>query len=632
MRPLPVVVGYGGLNAAGRASFDQAYRRMILESLPEAERHRTVLGLAAMMGLVSSEAGSYRDAGGATMRRPPASLIEAVVDGTLIRRIENYLFDPDAVPMHKTVNLQSIGDDSFRFQISARDLPEPLPAAWSTRTLDKNHVEVTVKGKDEWLVHARREFPVKAAGQLPRGFNPGSHYNSRFQPRGLQMAIVGASDAVNSLGIAWSTILERVRPDEIGVYACSALGQMNDEAWGGVLKSRLLGVRPNSKQVPMALNSMPADFVNAYVLGSVGHTEAIAGACASFLYNLQAAVRDISEGRRRVAMVGGSEAPVTHEVMDGFFTMSALASEDALSKIDGQSPVDPRRYSRPFGLNAGFAMGESSQYAILMDDSLAVELGAQIHGAVPAVYMDADGFKKSISSTGPGNYITFAKTMAMGRAILGEKAVQRRSLVMAHGSSTPLNRTTESQIFDRLAQAYGMSDWPVCAVKAYLGHSMATASGDQFSAAIGTMRHGWIPGIKTINNVAPDVYQKRLDIPLWDLEVGAGNLDMAFINAKGFGGNNATGLLLSPAITEAMLHKRHGKKAWKSHATLLETTREQAAAYEEKADRGDLQVIYRFGEGMIDEDELQLSTDSLVVPGFANPVNLDFHNPYKDMV
>jgi acetoacetyl-[acyl-carrier protein] synthase len=37
----------------------------------------------------------------------------------------------------------------------------------------------------------------------------------------------------------------------------------------------------------MGLNTMPADFINAYVVGSVGHTAAITGACASFLYVLQ---------------------------------------------------------------------------------------------------------------------------------------------------------------------------------------------------------------------------------------------------------------------------------------------------------------------------------------------------------
>ena len=50
----------------------------------------------------------------------------------------------------------------------------------------------------------------------------------------------------------------------------------------------------------------PADFVNAYVLGNVGCTGAIAGACASFLYNLRLAVEDIQSGRRRLVVVGNA--------------------------------------------------------------------------------------------------------------------------------------------------------------------------------------------------------------------------------------------------------------------------------------------------------------------------------------
>src|SRR5690606_16817816 len=112
-------------------------------------------------------------------------------------------------------------------------------------------------------------------------------------------------------------------------------------------------------------NSMPADFVNAYILGSVGHTGAIAGACASFLYNLRAAVEDISSGKCRVAVVGNAEAPITTEIIDGYATMGALAAEEKLKKLDGSDEADPRRTSRPFGENCGFTIAEATQYIVL---------------------------------------------------------------------------------------------------------------------------------------------------------------------------------------------------------------------------------------------------------------------------
>src|SRR5690606_18342162 len=150
--------------------------------------------------------------------------------------------------------------------------------------------------------------------------------------------------------------------------------------------------------------------------------------------NLRAAVEDIASGRCRVAVVGNAEAPILPEIIDGYATMGALASEEKLKKLDGGDSTDPRRSSRPFGENCGFTMAEASQYIVLMDDALAFELGADVHGAVSDVFINADGFKKSISAPGPGNYITMAKAVAAAQAIVGEEAIRERSMIQAHGS------------------------------------------------------------------------------------------------------------------------------------------------------------------------------------------------------
>ena len=151
---------------------------------------------------------------------------------------------------------------------------------------------------------------------------------------------------------------------------------------------------------------MPADFFNAYILGSIGHSDAKTWACASFLYTLQSAVKDIRIGRRRIAIVGNSEAPITPEMSEGFSNMGALASDENLRKLDGSDIPDWKSASRPFAENCGFVLSEASQYIVLMDDSLAIELGADIHGSVPEVFINADGIKKSISAPGIGNYIS----------------------------------------------------------------------------------------------------------------------------------------------------------------------------------------------------------------------------------
>jgi acetoacetyl-[acyl-carrier protein] synthase len=444
------------------------------------------------------------------------------------------------------------------------------------------------------------------------------------------MTLLGSSDAIHSMGIDWAKVAEQVRPDEVGVYSSSALGQMSEEGFGGLLQGRLRGVRTTAKQVPLGLNSMPADFVNAYVLGSVGHTEAITGACATFLYVLQAAVRDIRSGRRRVAILGNAEAAVLPEISEGFSNMSALGSDENLCKLDGSDTPDWRRASRPFGHNCGFTLSEATQYLVLMDDALAIELGADIHGAVPEVFINADGVKKSISAPGVGNYISFAKAVSAAVTIVGRETVQKHSFVHAHGSSTPANRTTESELIDRVAKAFDIYDWPVTAAKAFVGHSLSTASGDQLVSALGTFKYDIIPGIKTIAEIAPDVHQERARFSLTDMDTSHRKMQVAFINSKGFGGNNATAVVLAPSKVEAMLASRYGEQ-FENNRAKRETTRAAAEEYAQRADAGQLNVIYRFGEALIDEAQLEISDQGLSIPGFARDVEFNQQNPYADM-
>lgn len=629
MTRLPVIVGFGGFNAAGRSSFHHGYRRTVLDSLDQAKQTSTLLALATMMKLVEYQDGAYTDQDG--NRMDAAQVAEKyrsyIVENTLIRRIHEGLFDVEKVPMVRDMELLDMQTSEFKMR--RRDLPNPIPSSWQVETLDDKEVKVTMQGDLAVKMQSFRELEYQAAGVLPTGFEPAAYYKSKFHPRGLQMAILGASDALNSMGIDWQTVVDTVDPDQIATYACSGLGQTDENGSGGYLQARLRSERATSKQMALSLNSMPTDFVNAYVCGSVGTTGSMAGACASFLYNLRLAVDDIASGRHRVVICGSSEAPVTPEVLEGFGAMSALASDDRLAKLDGVEKPDHRRASRPFAENCGFVMGESSQYFILMDDALAVELGAEIYAAVTDVFVNADGYKKSISSPGAGNYITLAKSVAAAKAIVGEKTVRERSLVQAHGSSTPQNRVTESMIFDKVAAAFNISKWPVTAVKAFVGHPLGPASGDQLAATLGIFADGILPGIKTAAKAADDVVDERLDIIYADKTA---DVDVVFLNTKGFGGNNATATVLSPRIVESMLDKRYGAEKMASYRAKREGVRAAAQAYDDSATQGDLQVIYNFGAGIINEQELTVSEQKLSFAEFRTSVNLNIPNPYADMV
>jgi acetoacetyl-[acyl-carrier protein] synthase len=628
MNRLPVIVGFGGYNAAGRSSFHHGYRRTILESLDQQKRVSTLLSLAVLMQLVEHKGDHYEDKHGAQLTSlEVADKYQSTIEqNTLIRKIHDEHFDPDHVPQSRNVELSSEQNSSF--SIARRDLPKPVPSNWQVETIDDKNVKVEISGNLSVKMVSFREMEVKSAGTLPTGFIPAEQYSSRFHPKGLQMTVIGASDAINSLGIPWDQVMSKVHPDEVAVFAASGLGQTDEFGIGGYMQARLRSNRPSSKQMAFGLNSMPADFVNAYMCGSVGTTGAVAGACATFLYNLRLAVDDIAAGRHRVVICGSSEAPVTPEVIEGFAAMSALGTDKNLAKLDGTEEADHRRACRPFGENVGFTMGESTQFFILMDDELALELGADIYGAVPNVFVNADGFKKSISSPGAGNYVTLAKAVGAAKAIVGEESIRERSFVQAHGSSTPQNRITESMIFDKVARGFGIESWPVTAVKAFVGHPLGPASGDQLANTLGVFADGIIPGIKTTEAVASDVVDEKLDILLQDKQA---RMDVSFLNSKGFGGNNATATVLSPQIVEQMMVGRYGVDAFTEYKGKREHVRAQAKAYDESALQGELNVIYNFGVGIIDDADISISETALSFENFEHDVHLEFENKYADM-
>lgn len=631
MTALPLIIGMGGVNAAGRTSFHQGFRRIVIDKLTSEARQQTFLGLASLMNLVSYQEGKLLDKQGNQVDKQYIEALfgQQILDGTLIRKIEKDHFDPDATPCHQKMKLTA-SDHPISFEVRARDLPSPVPATWQLTQLDDILVKVEIHDNLEIKHQSFRDNPIKAAGQFPTGFEPAKMYNSRYQPRGLQSTIFGATDAIRSTGIEWDAILAKISPDHIGTYSASVFGQLQEEGFGGMMKSRLMGGRVSTKNLALGLNSMSTDFINAYVTGNVGTTFTSSGACATFLYNLKAAVQDIQSGRIRVAIVGSTDSAVTPEVIEGFGNMSALANEQGLKKLDNTDTVDHRKTSRPFGQNCGFTLGEGAQFIVLMDDALALEMGANVLGSVADVYTNADGIKKSITAPGPGNYITMAKSVALAKNILGEESLRTRSFILAHGSSTPQNRVTESRIYDRVAASFEINNWPVAAPKAYVGHTIGPASGDQLAMALGIFSHNIMPGITTIDKVAEDVHDQHLNIATehWHCQ----DMDIAFINSKGFGGNNATATIFSPAVTLLMMEKRHGAAAMSRYQETTVAVEAAQKAYQEKADNGQYELIYKFGDGLIDETAIELSQTAISLPGFSHKISLPQNNPFDDMV
>jgi acetoacetyl-[acyl-carrier protein] synthase len=602
---LAVIVGIGGMNAAGRSSGFHNYKRMICDALSQKEMANTWLDLANRMGLKPDE-------------------IEKIKDGTLIRKITS--FDTDNVVCHQKATL----DAPSTFILKKAKLPKTIPSHWEVQEIDNNEVKVTVAGQLDILIPDKIELAVSSGANLPTGFDPAKLYNSHHHPRGLSMAIYGASDVINSLGIAWDEILKHIKPDEVSVYAGSALGQLDDNSFIGLISQPLLGNRINSKMLALSIAEMPADFVNAYVINNIGSTGTNMGACATFLYNLNQGLQDIKLGKAKVVIVGNSEAPISPEIIEGFRVMGAVITDEELRTLDNAEKPDHKRACRPFSTNVGFTIGEATQFVVLMEAELALALGATIYGAVADVFIHADANKKSITSPGIGNYVTMAKAAALAKAILGEEGL-KQTYVQAHGTGTPQNRTTESHILNEVAKTFSIEKWPVAAIKSYVGHSMSAAAGDQLIASLGVWEYGFIPGIKTIDHIASDVYHSNLQILMDHYHVGdkGEKIKAVIINAKGFGGNNASGLILSPMQTLSMLQQSFGEKTMTEYKKKNEKVRVVSQAADHDACLGKENIIYKFGLSVMDQSSVSLTQNSVKLSEFEQAITLPTNNPYK---
>jgi len=580
MSNLPVIVASGGINTAGRSSQRHAHNRLVINSIDVEARNRTINALGVMMD---------------------SDIEDEILTRTLVRRIEHQHFDPSAVAINHRYRIDDVhgvvtlSPDSF------------------TTSRAQNALRGLSSG-DTVLVPTQREFDVSVAGQLPMGFDPSALYTSRNHPRGLQMSIYAMSDALADLGLDWDQLASTLPPDAVSVYVSSSMGQLDEAATGGMMTAGHRGERVSAKNCPLGFAEMPGDFINAYVLKSLGHTGPALGACATFLYNLQRGVDDIKSGRARIAVIGASEAPIIPELMDGYVAMGALATDKELRQLQGigeEGLIHYRSACRPFGENCGFVMGESAQVMILMDDALALERGAPILGAVPFVSVHADGAKKSIPGPGAGNYLTMVRAAQAARDILDEASFKRGGVVMAHGTGTPQNRTSESAIFSTVANALSVEDWRVSAIKSHTGHSLGAAAGDQMSALLGIWDSGWIPGIGSIDKLADDVVTDRLSFALRDVETK--DCSYALVNSKGFGGNNATATVLSPEVSMSLLEKRHSVDAISQWHTANETVEQSRRDIESLRLSGDWQPLYRFNDGVISDGDVCIESGHLMI-------------------
>src|SRR5689334_5995687 len=366
-------------------------------------------------------------------------------------------------------------------------------------------------------------FEVRIAAEVI-DFDPAAHMDAKMarrMTRFIHFAMAAGKEAVADSGIDFGS-MDQDQRDRVGVV-------MN--TGGGGIEAIIDGTHTHDTKGPRFVSAfaIPAlsGSMGAAMLsmewGLTGPVMTQVAACATSVIAFHDALRLIRTGECDVVLAGGSEAPVVP------MGVAALANMGALSKRNDS----PETASRPFdGTRDGFVLGEGG--GVVVVESLA---HARARGATPIVEiiggaLTADAFH--ISAPEPsGRGQARAMTLALKNA---EVAPNEIDYIVAHGTATPLNDSTETRA---IKAAYGdyAKKVPISSPKSTIGHLVGAAGIASALAALGAIRDQVIP--PTANLHTPD---PECDLDYVPLKARKATIDTVAVHGFGFGGQNAVAI------------------------------------------------------------------------------------------
>jgi 3-oxoacyl-[acyl-carrier-protein] synthase II len=358
------------------------------------------------------------------------------------------------------------------------------------------------------------------AGEVP-DFDPSRVLDRKLirrTDRYTQLALAATREAMDDADLPER--LEGSLAEETGCMIASGLGG-NGTLVHQITKGYEGGpARLSPFFLPMALANM-ASGQAAISYGALGPNYSIISACASSGHSLGEAFETILRGDAQMMLAGGSEAPV-YEV-----TVGALNAMRALSVRND----DPAAASRPFDRGRdGFVLAEGAAMVVLEDLGHARARDAHIQAEVCGYAATADANHITRPAQG-GSGALRATRRALEKAGIAASDID---LVSAHATSTPEGDPAELAAINTLVgdRARHVS---VTATKSSIGHSQGAAGAIAAIATVRAMTDSVVP--PTLNLVDPDPAIAELDCT--PLVARQREVDVALVNAFGFGGQNA---------------------------------------------------------------------------------------------
>src|SRR6267143_1823454 len=368
-------------------------------------------------------------------------------------------------------------------------------------------------------------FRSRIAAEIP-DFRPQDHLSAkrtkrldRFSQLAVASARLALADAELDPG--------RENADRVGAMMGSALGGVAfAEAQVGSFQAQ--GPRGLDPALALAVFAGAASCNIAIEFGFTGPNSTNAMSCASGTIAVGEAFHTIREGRADVMIAGGAEAPLAPMTYAAFSVIRAMSTRND----------DPAHASRPFDeARDGFVMGEGAAVLVLEEYERAKSRGAKIYAEV-AGYGTTNDAHHMTAPRPDGRQAARAMHLALADARVAPVEV---GYINAHGSSTPLNDSTETlaikQVFGD--HAYRLS---VSGTKGYYGHALGASGAIEAAICALALDRGWLP--PTINLERPD---PSCDLDCLPGSGGGRTASPAAVvsNSFGFGGINAA-LVLRP--------------------------------------------------------------------------------------
>jgi 3-oxoacyl-[acyl-carrier-protein] synthase II len=330
-----------------------------------------------------------------------------------------------------------------------------------------------------------------------------------------QFSVVGAHLALDDADLD----LTKEDRERVGANMGTALGGVG-YAEGQLAVYLQQGLRAVDATLALAVFGGAASCNIAIELGAMGPNSTNAMSCASGAIAIGDAFRQIRDGYADIMIAGGAEAPLAPLTFGAFALIRAMSTRNE----------EPDKASRPFDKDRdGFVMGEGAAVMVLEEYERATARGAKIYAEI-AGYGTTNDAHHMTAPRPDGSQAARSMRLALSDANVSADEID---YVNTHGSSTPLNDSTETMAIKQVLgdHAYRI---PISGTKGYYGHALGASGAIETAICALAIEREWLP--PTVNLQVAD---KACDLNFLQGTGRKERVEHILTNSFGFGGINA---------------------------------------------------------------------------------------------